>query len=132
MRKNASRLLGKNQPQFRYVCYLHDLRSQHALLFCDVLIRLSASVARRPAVQSSELGLMLRSLGYTPTEKEVADMAKDVGACFDCDAFLKCAALAKNRTPGADDLLEALKAFDKVLMRQACAPFTDIPVLSSS
>lgn len=56
---------------------------------------------------------MLRSLGYCPTEKEVAEMAKGAGASLDCEAFLKCAALAKAKTPTPDALLEALKAFDK-------------------
>eukprot|EP01051_Picozoa_sp_SAG22_P000636 SAG22_NODE_18_length_32591_cov_38.043549_23_plen_177_part_00 len=90
------------------------VRGKNACQLCD----LPPSPAPPPphphtASQSSELGTCLRSLGYAPTEAEVAAMAKDVGGTFDQAAFLKCCAEARTKTPLPADLLEALKAFDK-------------------
>ena len=61
---------------------------------------------------SSKLGTVLRSLGFTPTEAEVGEMAGDCGATMSFDALAGCIAKAKATTPDQEQLLSALQAFD--------------------
>lgn len=64
------------------------------------------------AVPSAKLGTVLRSLGFCPTEAEVAAMATEVGDAMSYDALAGCIAKAKATTPNQDQLLSALQAFD--------------------
>ena len=61
---------------------------------------------------SAKLGTVLRSLGFAPTEAEVAAAAAEVGDTMSFDSLSGCITKAKAKTPSHDELIEALKAFD--------------------
>ena len=63
-------------------------------------------------VPAAKLGTVLRSLGFCPTEAELADMRAAAGATLDFEALKGCIAKANEKTPSATELLNALKAFD--------------------
>ena len=56
---------------------------------------------------------MLRSLGFTPTEADVEDMQSKAGSTVDFDSLLGFISQAKAKTIKEQDVVEALKVFDK-------------------
>jgi len=68
-------------------------------------------------ITTKELGTVMRSLGQNPTEVELADMINEVDAdgneTIDFPEFLTMMARKMKDTNSEEEILEALKVFDK-------------------
>ena len=68
-------------------------------------------------IDTSELGIVLRSIGQNPTEQEVADMINSVdddnNGCCEFDEFLYLMSTKLNKDSIEEEMKEAFKTFDK-------------------
>ncbi|KAJ3119164.1 hypothetical protein HK100_000450 [Physocladia obscura] len=65
-------------------------------------------------IPSTQLGLLLRSLGHNPTEAELSELAAGVSPSFDYAQFAAIAAASRAKKADSEaDIKEAWKVFDK-------------------
>jgi len=67
----------------------------------------------RGRVPSDTLGSLLRSLGFVPTEEQIAEIQKQAGDYADFPQFLQIVAKYGGESVNEDDIVSAFKVFDK-------------------